>query len=104
MFLGKRDGGGAGSFRHRALTLFRHQLGQAEIHDLGLAPLGHEDIGGFDIAVDDAFGMRRVQGIGDLNTKVQQIFQLQRLPAEALLQGSSSSVTRKGRLSCSPMS
>ena len=32
-----------------------------------MSPLGHEDIGGFDVAVDDAFGVGGVERIGNLN-------------------------------------
>jgi len=38
---------------------------QAEIENLGVAALGHKDVGGFDVAVDDALGMRGVEGVGD---------------------------------------
>jgi hypothetical protein len=32
-----------------------------------VSPLGHEDIGGLDVAVDDAFGMSGVESISNLD-------------------------------------
>jgi hypothetical protein len=33
---------------------------------------GHENIGGFDVAVDDAFGMGGVERVDDLDTEIDQ--------------------------------
>ena len=48
------------------------QLGQAEIENLRLPTLGHEDIRRLNVAVDDAFGVRRVEPIRYLNGEIQQ--------------------------------
>jgi hypothetical protein len=37
----------------------RSQIGQAKIEDFGVPPLGHENIGRFDVAMNDAPGMSR---------------------------------------------
>jgi hypothetical protein len=37
-----------------------------------LAPFGDEDIGGLEIAMDNAFGVGSVQRVGDLDGQVQQ--------------------------------
>jgi len=50
---------------------------QAEIENLGVAALGHKDVGGFDVAVDDALGMRGVEGVGDLNAERQERLKVQ---------------------------
>lgn len=76
----------AESFRRRVLALLSSQFGEAEIQDLGLPARGEKDVGGLDIPVHDAFGVRRVQSIGDLNAQVQQLPQLQRLATDAFPQ------------------
>ena len=40
-------------------------FGEAEVEDFGLAGVGDEDVGGFQIAVDDALGVGVVDGVGD---------------------------------------
>src|ERR1700676_4421255 len=41
-----------------------------------MAPFGDEDICGLDVSVDDAFGMRGVQSIGNFDRHAEQIFKL----------------------------
>jgi hypothetical protein len=36
-----------------------------------MAPLGDEDVGRLDVAVDNAFGMRGAQRIGNLNCQAE---------------------------------
>ena len=45
---------------------------QTKIQDLGVAVLGHEDVGRLDIAMNDPLGMGRIQSVGDPNGDVQQ--------------------------------
>ena len=49
--------------RLRELSLLQH-LGDAEIGQHGLAGIGDQDVGGFDIAVDDALLVGVIQGAG----------------------------------------
>ena len=41
--------------------------GEAEVEDFGLAGGGDEDVGGFDVAVEDAFAMGGFEGVGELS-------------------------------------
>src|SRR5437667_11041090 len=41
-------------------TAFRHELSESEIQDLRLVTLGHKDVGGFNVSMDDPFLVRRV--------------------------------------------
>ena len=54
-------------------------LGQSEIENLGVPALGDENVRGLDVAVDDAFGVRGVERIGNLDGEREQL----RFPAGA---------------------
>jgi len=47
-------------------------LGQPKIENLGVPPLGHEDICGLDVPMNDAFGVGGVEGVGHLNRQRDQ--------------------------------
>ncbi len=49
----------------------RGELGEAEVKNLGLAGAGGEEVGGLDVAVDDALGVGGGEGIGDLAAQLQ---------------------------------
>ena len=65
---------------------FRLHLGQAKIENLRVAALGDENIRRLDIAVNDAFGVRRVQRVGDFRGQRQREVQLHRLAGDLVLQ------------------
>ena len=44
-----------------------------------------ENVGGLDVAVDDAFGMRRIQRVGNLDAQIEQPFCFQRAIEDGLL-------------------
>ncbi len=53
----------------------RSQLCQAEIEDLDASVLGHHHVGGFQIAMDDAFVVRHREGVGHGNRDLEELRQ-----------------------------
>ena len=51
---------------------FGVDFGQSEIQYLRVAALGDENVRGLDVAVDDAFGVRRIERIGNLDGQIEQ--------------------------------
>ena len=47
-------------------------FGQAEVENLGVSALGHENVGGLDVAMDDAFAVRGVERVGDFDGQAEQ--------------------------------
>ena len=64
--------------RERVLRGVRDSFGEAEIEHLDVASR-HHDVAGLDIAMEDAFGVRGFQGIGDLRAEGKGCACLQRL-------------------------
>ena len=65
-------------------------LGQSEVQDLGVAAWADEDVGGLDIAVNDACAVRRIQRVGDFDAERQHRVHVQTAMAgDALLQRAS---------------
>ena len=62
------------------------QFGQAEVQDLCLSALGNEDIGRLDVAMHDPARVRGVQGIRDLDRKIQQLIELDGRAFDAVLE------------------
>jgi len=48
--------------------------------------LGHEEIAGLDVAVNNAFGVRGIESIGDLDGEREQKFQVEGAARDAVLQ------------------
>ena len=67
--------------------IFGNKFGQAEIENFGLTALGDEDVGGLDVPMDDTSGVGNVEGIGNLNPEVEDLFDRQRLAVDVLTQG-----------------
>ncbi len=61
--------------------------GKASRPDLRHAAIGHEDVGGLDVAVDDALGVRRFQRIGQLRTEIEDAIERERSPHEKVPKG-----------------
>ena len=50
-----------------------HQLRQPEVENLHLSAGGQKDVGGLDVAMDDALGVRRHQRVGHLHPDVEHL-------------------------------
>src|SRR5688572_12406333 len=53
------------------------KLRDAEVEQLHLLPVGDEDVGRLDVAVDDPFTVSRVEGVGYLNTQLDKLMDFQ---------------------------
>ena len=76
--------GGAGS---TGGSFSMGDLGEAEVEDFGVAALGDENVGGLDVAVNDAFGVGGIESVGNLDTEVEEIFQIDARAGDHVLEG-----------------
>jgi hypothetical protein len=60
---------------------------EAEVEELGLSAFGDKNIGRLDIAMNDAFAVGGVEGVGDLDAQRDQGFGVERAAFDAMLQG-----------------
>jgi hypothetical protein len=67
--------------------VFRDVLREAEIQDLDDAALHQEEIGGLDVAMENAGAVRRIKRIGDLDAEVDRLMDLDRPVRQQLAQG-----------------
>src|SRR5580700_12249612 len=59
---------------------------QAEIENFYRAALGDENICRLDIAMDDAFGVRSIERVGDLNAYIYDLIERHRAAGDAMLE------------------
>src|SRR5580704_6483834 len=62
-------------------------FGQTEVENFYLTSCGNKNVGRLDVAMNDSLGVCRVQCVGDLDAKIQQGFDFQRLGSNFVLQG-----------------
>ena len=74
-FAGGGFGAGAGDF------------GETEVENFGLAAGGDEDVGGLDVAVDDAFGVGGVEGIGNVDGDFEKRIEFEGAAGDGVLEG-----------------
>ena len=82
-------------------------FGEAEIENFCVAALGDEDVGGFDVAVDDACGVGGIERFGDLDADFEEAFEFEMgAPVMTCLSvaPSRNSMAMKARPLSSPMS
>ncbi len=83
LWRGKRGAG----VRHSRCRGGGIQLSQPEIENLGMAALGHKNVCWLDIAMDDAFGVRRVESVGNFDGNLKNAFQLYRTALDGVFEG-----------------
>jgi hypothetical protein len=66
--------------------LLRADLRESEIENFGVAALSDEDVGGLDVPVDDAFGVRGVERVGALNSNFEEAFDFHGPAGDGVLQ------------------
>ena len=62
------------------------KFGKAEIEHFGLPAARHKNIGGLDIAMNDAFCMGGIERVGNLDSEVEHLVERKRLLADAVLE------------------
>jgi hypothetical protein len=60
---------------------------QSEIQNLGVPTIGDENIGGLDVAMNDAFCVRRIQSVGHFKPGFENLLQRERAPHDQMLEG-----------------
>ena len=77
--------------------------GHAEVENLRIAAMGHEDVGRLDITMNDALGVRGFKRIGELHTEAERVIEPRGPRTSRSLSTSplSSSITMNGVSPCS---
>ena len=66
--------------------MFLRHLGQPKVEDLGVTALRHQNVGWFNVTMNDPFTMRCIQRVGNLNPKRQDVLGVHWPPSDAVLQ------------------
>jgi hypothetical protein len=65
---------------------FGREFGQAEVEDFGVTAGGDENIGRFDVAMNDSLGVGGVQRVGEVDAERKEGFHFQGAPGDVVLQ------------------
>jgi hypothetical protein len=58
---------------------------QAKVENLGVTALSYENVGRFDVAMDDSFGVSGIEGVGNLNRQSEQNLSFDGFSTDAML-------------------
>jgi hypothetical protein len=61
-------------------------FGETEVENFGVAALGDENVRGLNVAMDDAFGVRGIQSVRDIDGEGKEIFGVERMAGDAVLE------------------
>ena len=76
----------AGGNGERLFQRGTENFGEAEVEDLGLTAFGNENVGGLDVAMDDALGVGGVECIGNLDAEVEDGIGFEGAPFDAMFE------------------
>src|SRR4029077_4308889 len=78
------DGRGCGI---RSRYWFGREFRQTKVEDFGVAKIRDEDVGGFNVTMNDSFGGRGIERFGDLDAQREQRVQFHGPTCDAVLKG-----------------
>ena len=64
----------------------RGDFREAEVEDFGVAAFGDENVGGLDVAMDDAFGVGGVECVGDFDGDAEETIEFEGLAGDDVLE------------------
>src|ERR1700757_2009789 len=59
---------------------------ESEIENLRVAALGDKNIGGLDVAMDDALGVSGIEGVGNFDGNIEDALQIHRAAVDEMFQ------------------
>ena len=61
-------------------------LGKTKVKNFGVAAFGDKNIGGLDVAVNDVFGVRSIERVGDFDGESEEVFDIHGAAVDAVLE------------------